>query len=165
MRKLALALVPLILLACGREPVAPGADPASSFADAHTISNEFDVPFTRTISAACLDEDVFVDGVIHLLITETYSASGHYSFKLLGQPQDLWGVGVTSGLPWKFAGATNWTINVQLAGFPYAETFVDRFHVVGPRGSQYNLEELLKVTINGVGDVVLQFDDNAEECK
>ncbi len=113
----------------------------------------------------CLGEDVFVDGVIHEVITETYSASGNYSFSYLGHPQGLRGVGVSSGLVWRFTGATVWTINVQPDGFPYTETFVDRFHVVGPGGSQYYLKELYKVTINGVGDYVVTIDESTWECR
>jgi len=165
MRRIALALVPLFLLACDREPVAPGIDPAPTFAATHTTSNEFEVPFSETLQAPCLGEDVYVDGVIQEVITETYSTSGNYSFSYLGHPQGLRGVGVTSGLVWRFTGATVYTIYVQPDGFPYTETFVDRFHVVGPGGSQYYLKELYKVTINGVGDHVVTIDESTWECK
>lgn len=164
MRRLALALIPLFLLACGREPVAPGTDPAPTFAATHTISNEFDFPDTRTVSASCLSEDIVFNGVVHILVTETIS-DGHYSFHLTGQPQQLYGVGQDTGLPWKATGATTWTINEVLPEeFPYSETFVDRYHLVGPHGSQFWLKEVYKVTVNGVGDVVVEFDDSVVEC-
>jgi len=165
MRRLALTLVPLFLLACDREPIAPEARTAPTFAATHTTSNDFDIPYVVTLQAPCLGEAVYVDGVIHSVVTEIYSASGNYSLSYLGHPQGLTGVGVTSGLPWKFTGATVWTVNVQPDGFPYSETFVDRYHAVGPGGTQYYLKEMFKVTINGVGAYVVTIDESNWECK
>lgn len=170
-RSLALLALGAVLVACSEQATSPndgtpGIDPAPTFAATHTTSNEFEVPFSRTLQAPCLGEDVYVDGVIHEVITETYSASGNYSFSYLGHPQGLRGVGVTSGLVWRFTGTTVWTINVQPDGFPYTETFVVAADVIGPRGSQYYLKELYKVTINGVGDYVVTIGDwNDWECR
>lgn len=172
MRKLlAILAVGAVVIACSDQATstevnASAVTPVASLAATHTTSNEFEVPFSRTMQAPCLGEDVFVDGVIHEVITETYSASGNYSFSYLGHPQGLRGVGVSSGLVWRFTGTTVWTINVQPDGFPYTETFVVSADVIGPRGSQYYLKELYKVTINGVGDYVVTIGDwNDWECR
>ena len=164
MRKL-LAVLALgaAAVACSEQATSPQAGTLSLGAT-HTTDNLY-LPFDGTFEALCGGEDVYVDGVIHFVQLETVSVSGNHSSSWMGQPQGLKGVGVTSGLPYKFTGVTRETFNIQGDAFPLTDTFVDRFRVIGPRGFQYYIETTSKVTINGVGNIVVEFNKTGEDCR
>jgi len=166
MRRILLALVPVLLLACERQPVAPDAAVAPAFAATHTTSNSFDFFFTATEYLPCAAESVYVAGNIHYLVRQTLTPSGHYSFAWLGQPQGLKGIGRTSGTIYKFAGFTNETIQIQADSFPMTDHFEDRFFIIGPGPSNnaYWFEKTL-VVLKGPGDYVVQIEESKFECK
>lgn len=164
MRRIALTPVPLLFLACEREPVAPDSVSVPSFAATHTTDN-LSIPWGGTLEALCGGEDVFVHGAIHYVQLETVTGSGNHMFSWMGQPQGLKGVGVNSGLPYKFTGVTRETVNSHSDGFPWTDTFVDRFRIIAPGGFQYYIVTTTKVTVNGVGDYVVEFTKTSEECR
>jgi hypothetical protein len=168
MRRLALALVPLLLLSCDRDPAAP--DIARQFDATHSISNVFDFAWSALINAdfgaTCMPEEVYASGSIHFIVLETISSSGHYMSKFQGEPQGLTGIGLTSGMTYRFAGVTQDVYTVQGDGFPLTETFVNRFRVIGP-GPDNNFvwNITLKVTVNGVGDWIVSIEDESVQCR
>ena len=113
MRKLALPLVPLLLLACGREPVAPTAPVFGATSD-WTRASLF---IENRVYVSCLDDTVRFSGEVPYPLHEVVSAAGPsgYAFRFLPvtpvTPQ-FSAVALTSG-------KTYWYGN----GLPYNESF------------------------------------------
>jgi hypothetical protein len=167
MRYLRLALLPLVFAACAEQaPVAPDIVTPPAFAATHTTENVFDFPWGGVVYENCMAEPIAVDGYIHYMTIETFTPSGNYIGRWKGQPQGLKGVGLTTGLTYQFNGVTQDTYVVQGDGFPLTETFVNRFVVVGPGpDNNYYFFNTFKLTINGVGDAVVSFDNTTIECR
>ena len=156
MRYLRLALLPFVFVACTeQEPAAPDIVIPPAFAATHT-----------TVYENCMVEPIAVDGYIHFMTIETLTPSGNYIGRWKGQPQGLKGVGLTTGLTYQFNGVTQDTYVVQGDGFPLTETYVNRFVVVGPGAdNNYYSFNTFKLTINGIGDVAVVFDNITVECR
>jgi hypothetical protein len=167
MRYLRLVLLPLVFAACTeREPAAPDIDMAPTLSATHTTSNVFDFPWSALLDEPCMPEAVYAEGYIHFMLIETFTPSGNYMGRWKGQPQGLKGVGLTTGLTYQFNGVTQDTYVVQGDGFPLTDTFVNRFLVIGPGpGNNYVMQDTGKLTINGVGDVVVDFYETTIECR
>ena len=113
MRKLSLTLVPLLFLACGREPVGPTAPVFGATSDwtgaSLFLSNAFYVP--------CLDDTVRFSGEVPYTLHEVASAAGPSGYTLRFIPvtpltPQFSAVALTSG-------RTFW----YQYGLPYNETF------------------------------------------
>jgi hypothetical protein len=116
MRRLTLTLVPLLLLACGREPVAPSAAARPSYS---AISNwtRASLFLNNVVDVTCLAESVTFSGEVPYTLHQVTSAGGPsgYTYRFVpvtpNTPQ-FSAVGKTSG-------TTYWYRN----GLPYNETF------------------------------------------
>ncbi len=99
MRKLSLLLVPLVLLACERPPVAPEASPLFAAADVEWLSGSWDVDYI--LYCPCLGEDMRLVGTTywkrHVLTkpdgsvrVHTFARTGE-DWRMIGQVSgDVW---------------------------------------------------------------------------
>jgi len=166
MRHLPLTLLPLVFAACTEwEAAAPEMDAALTFAATHVTENSFDFHWVRTYYLPCAGEEVFAEGDIHFLVTQTITPSGNYVATVMGQPMGLKGVGLTSGLDYKFAGVTRESFVVQGDGFPLTDTFVNRLNIIGPSGIRAATHDTYKITINGIGDLAVEHQTSTVECR
>ena len=99
MRKLALTLIPLLLLACNQEPTAPASGPAPSFS-ATSEWQEVVLSLDWVLYNQCLDEDLHGTGTsfisVHAVTTATETRSNSHA-----RPADDWQLeGLTTHQIW-----------------------------------------------------------------
>ena len=168
MRKLALTLLPLLLLACDREPMAPKATPVPSFAATSDWTTEvLDLPAGDfTFYAPCIDDWFDEVGPItnsfHTVTTNNgsllYIKVGFLEgFHLVGDRTGMWNPAVPN---------QQGTYVERIPGGPGSYTFhyylTPYFYVNEVSGTKMNWTLMLKVTINANGQVTV--DRDMEPC-
>jgi hypothetical protein len=178
MRRLALPLVPLFLLACTGESTAP--DPTqllgvSSRAAPQSVSRaakgayretyRIDVPIDWLLTPAefpCLSEPILVSGSFeeHLVFIES---QGGIHLTVHQSTNNVTAVGQTTGATYAFSGPLTFTASGSTPlGTPLENTFHNINHIVGPGGlSNIYFRTLIHVTRDATGEpkVVVFRDD------
>jgi len=175
-RTLLAATVPLAAIALARCADAPTAIQASLAptkpslaAFALTSSTRF--PVTLIQFVPCVGgggpELVELTGELHDLFHVTISSSGRLSLKVHDQPQGVSGVGLTTGVKYQATGVTQeMTHQNQVTGFPFNDTFVNNFRLIGQGpGNNFLIHDNLHVTVNADGTLTSYHDNFSVECR
>ena len=153
MRRLALLLVPTLVLACDQQPAAP--EIADAFSAAVTY-NERDVPFTFQFHIpVCGAGLITMEGMDHWVVQYVETSSGrvvdafrtNYTATAVGEP---------SGYVYKVNGFWMERAAAHVDGYPYVFIHREPITLVG-HGSIPNIRVFVnnKVTINANGDVLV----------
>ena len=143
MRKLALTLVPLLLLGCGREPFASHTNATPSFAtsggaeiSAYRVDLPLDLVFSPT-DFPCMTEPIHLYGTFEEHAVLVADGSGGLHLTLHQTTNDLTAIGLTSGVEYRFSGplSIDWT-SPSLAPDVVEFTLHNINHFVGPAGVQ-----------------------------
>ena len=116
-------------------------------------------------AAGGVGEVVTLNGNLHVLISTTVNGN-HISSDMHFQPQGITGVGSVSGDKYQGTGITRFSFEADVAGFPFIQTMVNNFKIIG-QGSGNNIlvHENLHVTVNANGTVTASVDNFSAECK
>src|SRR5215813_14493898 len=156
MKKLSMSLVVLLFLLSGL-PTNAAVDTNMSF------------PVTISVFIPCaaggVGEVVTLNGNLHVLISTTVNGN-HISSDMHFQPQGITGVGSVSGDKYQGTGITRFSFEADVAGFPFIQTMVNNFKIIG-QGSddKFLVHENLHVTVNANGTVTASVDNFSAECK
>jgi hypothetical protein len=179
MRRTALLLVPLFLVACDRDPVAPEPDAlptvsADKFLQSaeHIIKENFFFPWVEQRYVPCTGEWVQLEGTGHFIFTWTSMPNAEswpetrYAYHWHSQPQGVKAVGLTSGLTYKWVGHWASSGSGEWDGVPQVGHGETRFMLVAPgKGSNTLWRDRYKLVINTPGDVVVEFEEHSVECR
>ncbi|HET7813027.1 MAG TPA: hypothetical protein VFL13_01485 [Candidatus Baltobacteraceae bacterium] len=136
---------------------------------AQSVVSNLKLPLQFDIFIPCADngagENVALSGTLHDLATAVVNANTvHITFE--DNPQDLKGIGQTSGDKYEGTGVTREDVNFAVTGFPANFTYVDNFRIIGPGPSNnFLVHEVAHLTINANGAVSVSSDSFSELCK
>jgi hypothetical protein len=175
-RKLFAATVPFAAIVLARCTDAPTATreslvPAKPSLSAAALTANTRFPITLIEFVPCVGgggpELVELTGELHDLFHITISNSGRLSLKVHDQPQGISGVGLTTGTKYQATGVTQeMTHQNQVTGFPFNDTFVNNFRLIGQGpGNNFLVHDNLHVTINADGTVTSFHDNFSIECR
>jgi hypothetical protein len=133
------------------------------------ITNNESVPYDAVVFVPCanggLGEDVHLTGYLHM--TNSVTNDGHGGFHVTWQtnPQGVTGVGLTTGDKYQGTGVTRSNTNAK-PPFPYETTFVNNFRIIGQGpGNNFLVHQVMHMTVDANGNVVVNFDKSSTECK
>ena len=169
MRKLALAFIPCLVIACDREPAAPTAVAAPAFqaaSDWTRGSFVFDFP---GIFVACRGETMHFYGEVLYQMHQVTSASGVYNYFFQLSPQTpnnppYYAVGEISGKVYlyKNGGPLNESFHLAVGE---VHTYLDRETYVAENGDRLNVAITFHVTTNANGQLTAEkFEDSGYQC-
>lgn len=121
--------------------------------------------FTVFVSCAAggAGELISLDGSLHVLINTTVDAQGGVHLKTHFQPQNLAGVGLSTGDTYRGTGVTQDQSTVTAAG---VYSFVNNFRMIGQGpGNNFMVHQNMSLTINANGDVTESHDNVTTSCK
>ena len=162
MRNHALLLIPLLLSACDREPIAPRQDAASRLSqDVQSAAADgaierytyhVDLPVSGVYSPAdypCLTEPIELGGTMQELVNTFVTPSGVIKFVMHESTGQMNATGQITGTRYAFSGPMTWTFNWSEGGGPMEATFHNLNHFVGPgRDPNLDLRTLQHVRID-----------------
>lgn len=109
-------------------------------------------------------EVVTLTGNLHVLISTTVNAN-HISLNVQFQPQGISGVGSVSGDKYQGTGITRTSIEADVVSFPFIETFVNNFKIIGQGpGNNFLVHQNVHITVNANGTVTVFVDNFSAEC-
>lgn len=158
----------VLALACQDAPTGPVVSTESGLTGAAATSVK--QPFVGLAFVPCAidgaGEFVSLSGTLHVVTRITIDANGGFHGTAHFNPQGVKGVGLTSGDTYQGNGVTKTTTNIAGAGFPFTETFVNNFRIIGP-GPDNNLlvHQTIHLTINANGDVTADVFVDSAECR
>ena len=122
---------------------------------------ERNIPIDETFDAC--GETITLSGTLLGIFTEQSLANGGFLVTFHFQPQGVTGTS-SSGITYHATGLTReTTVTVPSGGF--TDTFVNRFHIVGTRGSPtYYVKETAHMTVGPTGAIRVSIDNTSEEC-
>ncbi len=110
-------------------------------------------------------EVVDISGTLHDVFAVTIDGNNMH-FVTVDNPQGISGTGETTGVKYQGTGVTRSDLNVQNAGFPVSNTFVNNFRIIGQGpGNNFLVHENLHVTISANGTVTAYHDNFTFECR
>ena len=156
MKELSISLVVLLFLLSGL-PTNAAVDTNMSF------------PVTISVFIPCAvggaGEVATLNGNLHVLISTTVNAN-HISSDMHFQPQGISGVGSVSGDKYQATGITRFNFQADVAGFPFNNTLVNNFKIIGQHSSNnFLVHENFHLTVNADGTVTANIDNFSTECK
>ncbi len=127
------------------------------------------IPFDLIVLVPCANggtgEVVDFTGDLHILRVSALSFTGHITMKTHSQPQGVSGVGLTTGDVYRGTGVTQ-EIETAPDGYPYEETFLNNFRVIGPGpGNNFLVHEIVHLTVNANAETTVDFDNASVDCK
>ena len=163
MRKLALALIPSLVLACDRGPAAPAAVSAPAFAassDWTRSSFFFDFP---GVLVPCRRETMHFYGEVPYTSHQVSSASGVYNYHFQLSPQTpnnppYYAVGETSGKVYLYKNGGPLNESFHLAAGE-VHTYLDRETYVAENGDRLVTDLTFHVTTNANGQLTADKSD------
>ncbi len=169
MRKL-FTLSTLVLVGCGTLPsdAGPADDLRPSFSAAENMSNTV-VPFNIGVFVPCAmngaGEVVLLSGNLHVLTFFTTSSNGNTTIRTHFQPQQLTGLGLTSGASYQGTGVTQST-QTFTSPAPWTFTFINNFRMIGQGpGNNFMVHQTTHTTVNANGDVTATVNNTSITCK
>ena len=145
--------------------------PTAASARAISTTSNLQLPVSLTVPVPCANggagELVDISGTLHVLLSFTLSDSGRVTMKEHFQPQDVSGIGQTTGDTYRANGVTQQTTTLDgVDGAPFEFTFVNNFRIIG-RGPGNNLllHQTIHVTINANGELTEFQNSISTECK
>lgn len=126
-----------------------------------TTTIQKDIPFSDTFDAC--GETITLSGHLIGIFTEQALPGGGFLVTFHFQPQGVTGTS-SSGVVYHATGLTRET-TVQVPSGGLADTFINRFHIVGTGGAPtYYVKETLHLTVSPTGQIRAFFDNFSEEC-
>lgn len=121
------------------------------------------VPF-EGVFGGCTEPIAFT-GSIHLMTTQTTSASGNMHFSTHAQPQGVSGVGLFTGAKYQATGVTRNGDHIGMSG-AFNSSYVNNFRLIG-QGPDNNLliHENFHVTFNANGELTAIHENFKFDCK
>jgi hypothetical protein len=110
-------------------------------------------------------EPIALTGSMHIVMTETVSASGNRHMLVHFQPQGISGTGLMSGTPYQATGVTQQSFSSH-DPLPYTSTVVNNFRLIG-RGPDNNrlVHENYHITVNANGEITAEHVNASYGCK
>ena len=135
---------------------------AATVSTSFTINEVFSVP----CAAGGAGEDVAVSGQLHAVAGLTLNGNNVH-FVAVFNPQDVIGVGLTTGDKYQGAGVTRENLNLSLSsGIPGEFTYVNAFHLIGQASaSNLSIHETIHVTVNANGTFTVTIDKLSVICQ
>jgi hypothetical protein len=164
-----LAVAVLAALAACSDAAPPTApDAGRPLLAASTLNDNQIVPLDLVVFVDCADggagELVALSGRLHAIVQITESSSGNYHVRTHFQPQDLAGVGLTTGDRYRGTGVTQDQLVIN-GVFPMTYTYVNNFRMIGQGpGNNFQVHENYHLTINANGVVTVDRDNFSSSC-
>ncbi len=133
------------------------------------VDTNMSFPETISVFIPCavggVGEVVTLSGNLHVLISTTVNAN-HISSDMHFQPQGISGLGSVSGNKYQATGITRFSFEADVAGFPFIQTLVNNFKIIGQGpGNNFLVHENFHLTVNADGTVTANIDNFSAECK
>lgn len=165
LKRTAVALLPLLVVACSDPGTVTDPELAPRFAATATTTNER-IPLDLVVFVPCADggngELVDVSGPLHVLTHVTVNNRGGMLVRSHFQPQGISGYGQTTGAKYQATGVTQETFTVN-AG--QTHTFVNNFRMIGQGpGNNYQVHQNVHTTVDANGNVRSDVDNTSVEC-
>jgi hypothetical protein len=127
------------------------------------------IPFSGTALVPCAaggaGETVALSGELHVVVSTVINGDRVHVMET-DNPQDITGVGLTTGDRYQGAGVTRFDSNFTGVMFPVAFTLVDAFHIIGAGpNNNFVVHETEHVTVNADNTVVVMFDNLSVTCQ
>jgi hypothetical protein len=125
------------------------------------------VPLNFSVFVPCAasgaGESIDLTGDLHVRLAFSFSSSGGLHAQMEAQPQNLSGVGETSGLEYHATGVDQTSMNFHLG---MTSTFTSSFRITGPDAdSSYLVHQSVHVTLNPSGSLTASADNFSVECR
>lgn len=136
----------------------------------HVEKTNISEGFAWSIFVSCADggngEMVNLTGRIHRVYRVTLDAHGGCHVQGHDQPQDLQGIGATTGDSYQGVGVTKTSKNSDVDDIPWEETYVNNYKFIGQGpGNNFYLHETIRMTINANGEVTADVVNIKTSCK
>lgn len=132
-------------------------------AEAETFTDIERVPIIPSLWNPCTREQVRLEGDIQFVSHATFDQDGGIHSQVQVTPQNVIGVGLSTGAEYRFSGAVTSSENFHWQPGDSAETFtlVDQHRFIAKGVSENTvMQETFHVTINANGDLtVLRYDE------
>jgi hypothetical protein len=164
MPRTALVALVLSLAGCAQDTTASSEGDTALRATAVTQSVRF--PLDQTVFVPCAaggaGENVRLSGTLHDLFMITGNDAGHFSVKVLDNPQGAVGSGELTGIKYQGTGATGSVVSLRVGE---SSSAINTFRIVGPGpGNNLLIQEHLHLTINANGVVTANLVRLIEAC-
>ena len=128
------------------------------------------VPFAQVVFVPCANdgagEFLTISGSLHLLLTATEDSAGGQHLTFHFQPQGASGVGEDTGDLYRANGVTRGATHVIQGDFPFIDTFVNNFRMIGTAGgAKFKVHNTVHVTINANGELSADVDNSSVTCR
>lgn len=157
------------LFACEPDVTSPLKAPTvpSLAATSGGVETNVAMPFSLFVWVSCANqgtgEIVDLNGKLHLLFNVTIDNRGGGHMVQHAQPQNLSGVGLTTGDKYRGTGATLYRSNFVVG---QVWTFVNNYRMIGAGpGNNYLAHTTFHYTVNANGEVTAWHDNTRFECK
>lgn len=124
------------------------------------------VPIEITLFVPCANggagENIDVSGPLHVLASVTLDRHGGFHAHVLFNPQDVTGVGLSTGNKYQGTGETEEDFNGTVG---LTDTFVNNFNMIGQGpGNNFKVHENAHITINANGTITAFVDNFSFTC-
>jgi hypothetical protein len=165
-----LGMTAALLAACSESPASPertASGPAPDLAAAQVVSTSVSTPLNAVWWVPCgnggAGESVSLTGTMHQTYHITQSSGGAVQVKYQFRPQGVSGTGLITGIKYIGTGVTQEAFSAQ-AGSNH--TFVNSFQMISQGGADnFQVHELVHVTVNANGDVTADIEILRAECR
>ena len=123
-----------------------------------------------TVWVACandgLGEEVSFSGSIQFLFHFNDDRGGGFHVTSEANPQGLSGTGSVTGDLYQGTGGTGGHVNGTISGFPYTDSFVNNFRIIGQgTGNDLIIHTNGQFTVNALGEVTVSQVNFSSECR
>ena len=137
----------------------------SSYAQSSPFTVNARFPLQIEVFIPCANggagETVILSGILHDVFHVTEFADGTFFLKIHDQPQNIKGVGETTGAVYEATGVTQ----TRISSIGPTTTFINNFRIIGPGpGNNLLIQQLMHVTVNGKGEITAEFARARAEC-
>lgn len=138
----------------------------SSYAQSSPFTVNARFPLQIEVFIPCANggagETVNLSGILHEVFHVTEFADGTFFLKIHDQPQNITGVGETTGAVYEATGVTQ----TRISSIGPTTTFINNFRIIGPGpGNNLLIQQLMHVTVNGKGEITAEFARARAECR
>jgi hypothetical protein len=140
------------------------ASPVLAQAYAETDNERFAIQMV--LSNPCADEHVLIEGYFHEVFHMTFPESGGALFRMLLNPQNVVGVGLSTGAKYRFSGTVSDVARFVADNGAQTFTLINQHHFIAKGVSENTVMlETVHVTINADGEVTSALDDVKLKCQ
>ncbi len=162
---------------CATTPPGPGLDfrvgggitihhPGStSFTSVDVVELE-DFPVFIPCAVGGAGELVLLDGSLQFLFHFSEDPAGGFHVTSEANPQDLSGLGQTTGDQYQGTGGTGSQTNFTVTGVPFTDSFVNNFRIIGEGpGNNFLVHVNAHVTVNANSDLIVDNVNLTVDCR